>query len=100
MLVAGQDQDYARIVALLSLDSTSQAGLATGVEHLLRDQKGPAYEGALVDGLITAESRGPAMRIVRLMGRRVGQDLGYDPGAGSAERERVAALFVSLVQGP
>ena len=68
------------------------------VENLLRDRAGSAYEGALVDGLLTAKDDGTTMRIVRLMCRRLALDLGYDPGGGEDERERVAALFVSLIE--
>ena len=94
LLQAGEDQDYARVVALLA---APEAGVAVGAEHLLREREGPAYEGALVAALISADEAGPAMRIVRLMCRRVGQDLGYDPGAGDEERERVARLFTALI---
>jgi hypothetical protein len=53
-----------------------------------------------VDGLLTATDAGPAMRIVRLMCRRVDRDLGYDPGGTAEERERVAALFVRVLEAP
>jgi hypothetical protein len=97
LLEAGDDRDYARLVVLLSV---SRGGVASGVEGLLRDQRGEAYEQALVDGLRNAPDDGTAMRIVRLMCRRVDQDLGYDPGGDASERERVAARFAELVEGP
>ncbi len=97
LLDGGNDADYALVLALLA---RPDGGLATGVEILLRDRSGPAYEGALVDSLLSAKEDGTAMRIVRLMCRRVDQDLGYDPGGDQAERERVAARFVALIEGP
>jgi len=95
LLEAGEDQDYPRVVALLS---APEAGVAVGAENLLREREGAAYEGALVDALLSTDEAGTAMRVVRLMCRRVGQDLGYDPGGGDAERERVAALFAALIE--